>query len=141
MIKRLSPEEAKNIKEKLLVKLNLPYFRLASSLYNIDGKRVNIKVTSPRLSGRYWFNIQRKKVDSYIWICYNPRMQTWEAYYWIPAGEMWSFINRGSYRDRTWEKRGRPIPNFEIDTQRDLYIGGGVTKISIRKFRNLQRPP
>ena len=140
-MKRLSREEADNVKEKLLVRLNLPYIRIANSLYDINGKRVNVKVTSRRLSGRYWFGIQRKNVHSYIWICYDPQMQIWEAYYWIPVGDMWGYIRHGSYRDRTWEKMGRPIPNFEIDTKRDLYIGGGNTKISIRKFRNLLRPP
>lgn len=141
MIGRLSREEVENIKENLLVRLNLPFFRIADSLYDIGAKRVNIKVTSPRASGRYWFGIQRKDVDSYVWICYNPEMQTLDAYYWIPAREMWNLISAGSYRDRIWEKKGRQIPNFEIDTKLNLYIGGGMTKISIEKFRNLQIPP
>jgi hypothetical protein len=100
LIGRLSREEVENIKENLLVRFNLPFFRIADSLYDIGAKRVNIKVTSPRASGRYWFGIQRKDVDSYVWICYNPEMQTLDAYYWISAREMWNLISAGSYRDR-----------------------------------------
>ena len=54
---------------------------------------------------------------------------------------MWSMISQGSYRDRTWERSGRPIPNFEIDPQNDLYIGGEKKKIPISRFRDLRTPP
>lgn len=141
MVRLLSPLEANNLKERLLIKLNLSYSKIANSLYEIDGMRVNVRVTSRRSSGRYWFNIQRKNVDSYIWICYDPEIKDWEAYYWIPAKEMWNRISHGSYRDRTWERAGRPIPNFEIDPRNNQYIGGEKKKTSISKFRNLRQPP
>ncbi len=140
-MKGLSRGEAAAIKERLVSKIGLPNSRIANSLYSIDGETVNVKVTSKRASGRYWFNIQRKKVHSYIWVCYDPQTQTWEAYYWIPVTNMWSYIKHGSYRDRTWEKRGRSIANFEIDPERDLYIGGEKTKVSIKNYRNLSKPP
>ena len=135
----MSREKVDDIKEKLLGSLKLTFKKIANSLYYINGKRVNVKLTTPRQSGRYWFNIQRK-ADSYIWICYNPEIQYWEAYYWIPAEDMWLYIKKGSYRDRTWEEKGRPIPNFEIDTEHDLYVGKNY-ETSIRKFRNLETPP
>jgi len=141
MARLLSPLEASNLKERLLTKLNLPYSKIANSLYEVNGKRVNVRVTSRRSSGRYWFNIQRKNVDSYIWICYDPQIEDWESYYWIPSEEMWNIVSHGSYRDRTWERSGRSIPNFEIDPQKDLYVGGGRTKTSIGRFRNLRRLP
>jgi hypothetical protein len=136
----LSPLEANNLKERLLAKLNLRYSKIGNSLYEIDGERVNVKVSSKRVSGHYWFNIQRKNVDSYIWMCYDPEIEDWETYYWITRREMWDLIRHGSYRDRTWERSGRPIPNFVIDPRKDLYAGGGKEKIPIGKFRNLRKP-
>ena len=140
-MKKLSRKEAAGIKNGLLDRLGLSYSRLADSLYSVDGKEVNIKITSRRSSGHYWFNLQRRNVHSYIWICYDPSLKFWEAYYWIPAEEMWRYVQRSSYRDRTWEEMGRPIPNFEIDCKNDLYIGGGRVKIAIEKFRSLTAPP
>jgi hypothetical protein len=140
-MKGLSRGEAAAVKERLVSEIGLPHFQIVNSLYSIDGETVNVKVTSRRSTGRYWFNIQRKRVNSYIWICYDPQMQTWEAYYWIPAAEMWNYVKRGSYKDRTWESRGRSIANFEIDSERDLYIGGEKARLSISKYRNLSRPP
>jgi len=134
--KRLSSKAAAIVKEKMFSSLSLRYSIVANSLYDIGGKRVNVKITSKRKTGRYWFNIQRKNVHSYIWICYIPTQQTVEAFYWIPATEMWSYINRSAYKDRTWERTGRPIPNFEIDTKKDLYIGGPKARISIKRFRD-----
>ena len=134
--KRLSRKAAAIIKEKLFSSLNLHYSIVENSLYDIGEKRVNVKITSKRKTGRYWFNIQRKNVHSYIWICYIPTQQTIEAFYWIPAAEMWSCIGRSAYKDRTWERAGRPISNFEIDTKKDLYIGGAKARISIKRFRD-----
>ena len=136
MRKRLSSKAAAIVKEKMFSSLSLHYSIVANSLYDIGGKRVNVKITSKRKTGRYWFNIQRKNVHSYIWICYIPTQQTVEAFYWIPAAEMWSYISRSAYKDRTWERTGRPIPNFEIDTKKDLYIGGSKARISIKRFRD-----
>ncbi|MCW3981219.1 MAG: hypothetical protein NWF11_07065 [Candidatus Bathyarchaeota archaeon] len=132
---RLSREEATSIKEKLLSSNGVPYSVIANSVYDIDGRKVNVKITSRRSSGRYWFNIQRRSVNSYIWICFIPETRVLEAFYWIPADEMWSYVKRRAYKDRTWERAGHPIANFEIDTKHDLYIGGPKTRISIRKFR------
>jgi len=132
-------EEEERVKESFLRNLKIPYTKIGRGLYNMDGKRVNVKLTKPRSSGRYWFGIQRN-ADSYVWICYNPEIYFWEAYYWVPAEEMWTIISIGSYRDRTWEEKGRQIPNFEIDPRLDLYIGGKNVKISIRRFRNLLNP-
>ncbi|MCW3981263.1 MAG: hypothetical protein NWF11_07295 [Candidatus Bathyarchaeota archaeon] len=132
---RLSRQEATFLKEKLLSSIGVPYSRVANSVYHIHGRRVNVKITSRRKSGRYWFNIQRRNVDSYIWICYIPETRGLEAFYWIPAEEMWSYVSRRAYKDRTWERAGHPIANFEVDTKRDLYIGGPQTQISIRQFR------
>ena len=134
--KRLSHKAAAIIKEKLFSSLNLHYSMVANSLYDISEKRVNVKITSKRKTGRYWFNIQRKNVHSYIWICYVPTQQTIEAFYWIPATEMWSYIRKNAYKDRTWERAGHPISNFEINTKKDLYIGGSKTRISIKRFRD-----
>jgi len=134
--KRLSSKAAAIVKEKLFSSLSLHYSIVANSLYDIGGKRVNVKITSKRKTGRYWFNIQRKNVHSYIWICYIPTQQIVEAFYWIPATEMWSYINRSAYKDRTWERTGRPIPNFEIDSKKDLYIGGPKARISLKRFRD-----
>ena len=136
---RIPPEEANRIKQKLLGGLGFPFAKVANSLYLIQGRRVNVKLTSPRASGRYWFNIQRR-ADSYLWICLNPRNQRWDAYYWIPASTMISLIRHGSYRDWTWARRGREIPNFMIDTKKDMYIVGR-TMISISRFRDLKVPP
>ena len=141
MVRLLSPLEANNLKERLLAQLDLPHSKIANSIYEINGERVNVRVTSKRTSGHYWFNIQRKSVKSYIWICYDTEIEDWEAYYWITKEEMWSMISQGSYRDRTWERSGRPIPNFEIDPQNDLYIGGEKKKIPISRFRDLRTPP
>ncbi|MHA1378991.1 MAG: hypothetical protein ACTSRG_11470 [Candidatus Helarchaeota archaeon] len=138
-IERISKEEATKIKENLIKSLNLPYWKIRDSLYKINKEEVNVKLTRPRASGRYWFNIQRK-ADSYIWICYNSDIEHWEAYYWIPAMEMWKFVKCSSYRDRTWEEKGYQISNFEIDIKSDLYIGGEY-KFSIKKFKNLKNPP
>lgn len=132
---RLSRQEATSIKEKLLSSIGVPYSRVANSVYDIHGQRVNVKVTSRRKSGRYWFNIQRRNVNAYLWICCIPETRGIEAFYWIPAEEMWSYVRRRAYKDRTWEKAGHPIANFEIDPKRDQYIGGPKTQISIRQFR------
>lgn len=132
---RLSRQEAKSIKEKLLSSIGVSYSMITNSVYVINGREVNVKITSKRSSGRYWFNIQRRNVNSYIWICYIPETRVVEAFYWIPAEEMWSYVRRRAYKDRTWERAGHPIANFEIDTKHDLYIGGPKTRISIRQFR------
>jgi len=136
---RISPTEAALIKEKLLREFKLPFTRIADSLYRVKGTKVNAKLTTLRPSGRYWFNIQRR-ADSYLWICWNKKMQKHDAYYWVPAQAMRKMVRRGAYRDWTWEQRGRPIPNFMIDAKTDMYVVG-TTRISIGKFRGLRVPP
>ena len=132
---KLSRQEATCIKEKLLTNIDVPYARVANSVYDINGRRVNVKITCRRRSGRYWFNIQRRDIHSYLWICCIPETRGIEAFYWIPAEKMWSYVRRRAYKDRTWERAGHPIANFEIDSKRDLYIGGPKTQISIQQFR------
>jgi len=53
---------------------------------------------------------------------------------------MQRLINTASYIDRFWEKKGRHIPNFEIDIKSDLYIAKGYSE-SISRFKNLIYPP
>ena len=138
MTNRISSHESTVIKEQYLGRLGRPYQRIANSLYLIRGGTVNVKLTRPRSSGRYWFNIQ-KRADSFLWICWNKRIQE-STYYWIPAREMRELIALGAYRDWTWERRGRRIPNFMIDTITDEYVAG-KTRVSIRQFRDVKHPP
>jgi hypothetical protein len=118
---KLSRTELQNLKDRFVANLGLPYTKIRNSLYFIGGKRVNIKITTPRASGRYWFNFQTE-ADSYIWLCYNPSFGDIEACYWIPNDQMHRMVDIASYEDRYWAKRGRVIPNFEIDSKSDSYI-------------------
>lgn len=133
-----SKSELQNLKDRFVVNLGLPYAKIRNdnSFYLICGKRVNIKVTMPRASGRYWFNFQTR-ADSYIWLCYNPELGDIESYYWIPRDEMCRLINTASYPDNYWKKRGRVIPNFEIDSKSDAYVVRGNSE-SILQFKNLR---
>jgi len=131
--------EAQSLKDSFVANLGLPYTKIRNSLYRISGKCVNVKITTPRTSSRYWFNIQAE-ADSYIWICYNPQLGNIVVYYWIPSDQMHRLINTKSYPDRTWELRGRIIPNFEIDPKSDSYRVKDYSE-SISQFKNLKTSP
>jgi hypothetical protein len=137
---RLSTTEADNIKIRLVARLGLPYTKIRNSFYaRVGEKLANVKITIPRPSGRYWFNLQAE-ADSYIWICYSPDLGDIDTYYWIPSDHMRRLIKTSSYRDRTWERRGRLIPNFVIDPKSDSYVAPGYSE-SISQFKNLTRCP
>jgi len=102
--------------------------RVSQYVYEINGKKVNIKFTNPRPNKSFWFNTTPKRLmemEFFVWLCGKA-----EDYYVIPREKMRQLIDSGNWLDRRWS-----YPTFSFKCHNHKYLPANLD-VSVY-YRNL----
>lgn len=74
--------------------------KISQYVYEINGKKVNIKFTNPRAYNSFWFNTsfrRLREMEVFVWLCGKA-----EDYYVIPCEKMRQLIDAGNWPDKRY---------------------------------------
>lgn len=97
-------------------------------VYEISGKKVNIKFTNPRPDNSFWFNTTPKRlreIEVFVWLCGKA-----EDYYVIPCEKMKQLIDAGNWLDKRWN-----YPTFSFKPYNHKYLPANLDVSTY--YRNL----
>lgn len=108
--------------------------KASQHVYDINGKKTNIKFAKPRSGYEYlfWFGTTPRRLeemDIFVWLC-----GTAENYYVIPCEEMNLLIDASKGK---WIYKKRNYPEFILDTNHHEYL---PAKIDISQYYRNQSP-
>jgi hypothetical protein len=103
---------------------NLVAKKVRYCVYEINGRKTNIKFANRRTDDTFWFNVSPNylnEIDVFVWLC-----ESWEDYYVIPNDKMNRLIETGNYLSKA-----SGYPSFLLRPSDHKYL---PTKADIETF-------